>query len=535
MLFIRLLLHFNRIRDIIYKPLSNVIKKEGGAHSTRVTLMDFALKIRERSRIVNTVASWQETLAYPVLFALLCAVSGLFDKRVYLPIFAVIGVLVVFSALFTKDLKVLLVPFFTVYYSLGSDSDSLAGLREKLTGVFDPRAFFCVCLIGAIMFIAICFRLGRDGVFADIFKHRGPFLYGILAIDAALILNGLFCWKWQPADLMCGVLFALGLTFCYCTFGAILRRDKSPAAYVAFCTVCTICAVLIQVVVLVLRLHAADRLFYHSSENLIPALCRGNIQLAWGYATYISGVLILGIPAAIYLAKDQRFPAIGYMLSFLFFGGALLTGTRSGFLTGSIVLIICALLACFQGKNKRNIRFCVIITLLALAAATLYIDRAVMPLSEALSEFRLFFRLDNQHLETETRLKLWKNGIEDFLSSPVFGVGFSDGGVLEKNQYSNVFNDMYHNVVIQFMGATGIVGLLAFIWHLADISRVFFYRFSVDRALLLMLPITILVTSLADNFFFCFNFQIYYAAYLVLVETDFVGSAVSSPLKTKKS
>lgn len=493
--------------------------------------MEFTLKLRERSRVIRTLAAWQESWAYPVFYAMLCAVSGLFDKSVYLPAFAVACVLVVFSACFTKDLKTLLVPFFMTYYFLGSDNrEIMIGTRANLIGIFDPPAFACVCLIGAVMVTAIFIRLGKEGIFSDAIRHRGPFLYGILALDVAFLFNGLFSSTWKPIDTLYGVLFALGLTVCYGLFGAILRRDRSPATYVSFCMVCTMCAVLVQVVVLVLQLQAAGKLFRDAGEALFPPLRRGNIQLGWGYATYISGVIVMGIPAAIYLAKDRRFSVVAYVLAFLFFGGALLTGTRSALLTGFVVLIACVLLACFRGKNQQWMRFYVLLTLLIVTVAALYVDRFVMPIRELLRELCSFFRLDLQDLKSESRLSLWKNGVQDFLSSPVFGVGFSDGGRGKMTEHSNLFNDMYHNIVVQCMGAMGALGLAALLWHAIDVGRVFFHRFSVERALLLMLPITILGTSLADNFFFCFNYQICYAAYLALAEHPAAFDAESCAL-----
>ena len=485
--------------------------------------MEFSNQLYERCSFIRTVCAFQESLAYPVCLALLCAISGLFGKQVYVPLISVMSVLVIFSALFAKDLKVLFAPFFMAFYSLGSDNTEDSGaLRDELIEVFDTSALVTVCLLGVLMFAVICVRLAKEGIFSDIATHRGPFLYSILALNAALLLNGLFCPKWRPMDMVFGLLFALGLTVCYYIFGALLRRSGASASYVSFCMVCTACVVLLQILVLVWRLYEADELFRDLKGTLIPQLRRENIQLAWGYATNISGVIILGIPAAFYLARSHRFSLVYYILALLFIGGALMTGTRSTSFIGSAVFVICALLCCFSGKNKNRMRLYIAATLLLFAALLLCVHRFVLPLSDdLLSEFLAFFRIRQEDLVNDSRLALWKNGLEDFVSSPIFGTGFGDGGYLEKGQYSNVFNDMYHNIFIQFVGAMGIVGIIALLWHMKDLCQILFRQWSVKKALVLVLPITLLLTSLLDNFFFYFNFQIFYAAYLALIEQSF--------------
>ena len=63
--------------------------------------------LRARSRIIHTLATWQESVAYPILYAILCAISGSFDRFVYLPWIALQMLLFLIAVLFTKDKKTL--------------------------------------------------------------------------------------------------------------------------------------------------------------------------------------------------------------------------------------------------------------------------------------------------------------------------------------------------------------------------------------------------------------------------------------------
>ena len=66
----------------------------------------------------------------------------------------------------------------------------------------------------------------------------------------------------------------------------------------------------------------------------------------------------------------------------------------------------------------------------------------------------------------------------------------------------------------------GIVGILAFIIHARIIVEVGVRRPTLDRLLLLFVPIGIIVMSFADNFFFIPNFIMIYAAFIAAAEID---------------
>jgi hypothetical protein len=77
---------------------------------------------------------------------------------------------------------------------------------------------------------------------------------------------------------------------------------------------------------------------------------------------------------------------------------------------------------------------------------------------------------------------------------------------------------MYHNIGLQFLAGMGIVGTAAFIFHLVEMGKLFFVKFSLDKFLLMLIPIMVIGTSIVDNFFFYPNFQIFYGVFLALAE-----------------
>ena len=484
-----------------------------------MSVMEFAEKWQSRSPFIRRLATWQESLWYPALYALLCAIAGLHSKYVYLPIIGVLALFTLFSALFVKDKKVFLVPLFMSFYALGVDNVDFIrdGLRTGMFGVFDTDALICFCTVGAIMLCALLIRFFKDCSLLDAFRQKASFLYGFLAISAAMLLNGAFSAKWQPIDIAFGLFLAFGFVFIYCLVFSMIKDSHDVASYACFCMVCTAFLVVLQVAVTILRLHAQDALIEYREAHP-PRLRRENLQLAWGYATNIAGVFILGIPAALYLAKNKRHPIIYCLSAVLFWATSIAIGTRSAFLVGALILLLGIILICLKGRNVKVLRLLCVIMLLCAILVMLYLDRTVFSLRDLADKLLNFLRLDN--LDELDRFDLWRNGWGDFMESPVFGAGFADGYGDLNEEGSNLFTIMYHNIIVEFLGATGVVGLLAFLWHVKDLAVCLFRRFSVNKLLLLLLPFTVLATSLADNFFFYINFQLFYCPFLILAERE---------------
>ena len=121
----------------------------------------------------------------------------------------------------------------------------------------------------------------------------------------------------------------------------------------------------------------------------------------------------------------------------------------------------------------------------------------------------------------DDRLQLYKVGLDDFISSPILGVGWSKGGNSLDKHAGNFYSNMYHCIVIQMAASTGIVGIWAMLFHVKDLVVMACKNFKLDRLFLLSVPAMILAMSLVDNFFFYLNFQIIYIAFLLVAQKFF--------------
>ena len=90
---------------------------------------------------------------------------------------------------------------------------------------------------------------------------------------------------------------------------------------------------------------------------------------------------------------------------------------------------------------------------------------------------------------------------------------------------------MYHCILIQIPAAMGIVGIVAFAVHFFELGKLFFVKFSIDKFLIMILPLMIIGMSMVDNFFFYPNFQILYGVFLALAGTIPSDKDLKNPTK----
>ena len=478
-------------------------------------------RLREKNSVIKWLVNFQKSIFYPIVFAAICIISSSNGINVYIPLVWLLASSVIFSALFTDDLKVFLVPFFMIYYAIGMDyEDSFIQTNGEILARFEPKALIHFVICGTIMVAFLIYKLIVSGAIKNILATRGVFLWGILALDFAFLLNGAFSPEWVPMDLVYGALNAAVLTLTYLIFLGIFRTCREDIVpYAAKTMVCFGYMVLTQVLALCYKLYLNNEFFSRNHLGEIIGVARINIFLSWGISTIIGSVVTLAIPSAFYLAYKHKFGIFFYISAFAFWGTAFMVNTRSAVLCGFVAIVISIVVCCKEGTNKKKNRILTgsFIALGMLAFAILIVK---LDMSEIVKEILSIFRLGTG--DGSGREELWGNGWNDFISSPVFGTGFANGAHSEEFVIENVYSNMYHNIIVQMLGAMGVVGLIAFIIHIISIVRVFFKKLSGEKIILMLTPLLILAMSLFDNFFFYPNFQIVYTAFLVCVETFFL-------------
>ena len=484
--------------------------------------MECLIRLKKRPKFIDAIEKFQLSWAYPVIFAVLCTISGVGNKYVYLPVISVLAILVLFSVLFVRDKMVVFAPTIMIYFSMGIDRHgAFAETRGEVASSFDTDGLVGICILGVIVVAPFLLRIILDGSVARVFKEKNPLSYGIIFLNVAALLGGLFSEHWTPQSFLYGIFVVAGLDLFFIILSSVIKDSKLlTASYACRALVITCLMICAQIFIVALYLHTNGMLIRVDEWTGRWILLRENLAMSWGISTVIGATAVLGIPAAMYLAKNERFPIIYYISALIMLGTSVLVNARSAMIVGAFFLLFGIITVSFSGKNKRcNLIFSAILLFSASCAAAFalwYFTRSAS-VEEVWISMSKFMRFDS----VNDRLSLFRVGLRDFASSPILGVGWSKGGNSIDKHAGNFYSNMYHCIVIQMAASTGIVGMAAMITHVKDLVLMVFKRFSIDRLFLISVPLMILSTSLVDNFFFYLNFQIIYVAFLLVAQMHF--------------
>ena len=473
--------------------------------------MDFFKNIREKNRAVAAVAAWQKTIWFPAVYAVLGVVSCSFGMAAYIPVYYIFMLLTVFAALFCEDSKVLLAPLLISYFAVGGDG--ILNYGQAITDVslfFEPAGLVNMYIVGSVMAAAILFRLIADGTIAAVFRRRGLLTWGFLALAAAMLLNGIFSAAWEPLDLAWGLFMAVGLLLAYFIVPAMSDKTENIVGYLL--RICLIVGLMIcaEEWILMGRL-AADGMLLELDEagKWTGGFVRDYQVLGWGVSTYAAGMLAILIAPTMALAYSNRRGVWYYLAAVVMFLTIILLNARTAMLMGGIILLACMIICCFGTNRKQNrIVFAAIVAAALVCVAGVWAVMGTNDFFGFIAEMLRFDQGDNHRFER------WANGWKDFLSAPIFGVGFMDGAATDPSMYSN----MYHNIFVQLIGALGVFGLLAFLFHIIQVAVLCVRKFRLERFLVLLGAAAVILTSLLDNFFFFFSIQLFYGAFLAAAE-----------------
>ena len=480
-------------------------------------------KLRERCSVISFIVKLQNTALYPALFAIIVVISATHGKDIYIPCAILLTVVSIFAGLFSSDLKVFLVPAFLIYYALGSDvpADYYAGYNALPP--FDISSLIPIGICIFLLAATLIYKLIAVGALKEMLQKRGFFFWGILLIDLALLLNGAFSPTWSPYNLVYGLLSAVTLTLFYGLFLTVIARSEDGVAYACKTLVAVGYTVSAEILIVAYRLHINDNLFVVNGDGY-ERVNRVMLSLSWGLPTIIGAVIAASICGCLYLARSRRFPLFSYFSAVFFWLMTLFIDTRSAIIFGALSLFVGIIICCIGGKNKKKIRIVTTVILsigviFALWILIFHPDKIKGIIDKLLSVLRL--DVDNAGNTSildllGSRVDLWRGGINDFLKAPIFGSGFMSGDYGPDGVYSN----MYHNIFIEFLGSMGIFGIFTFAVHLKHLLEALIRRYSLDKLLLLGVPLCILGMSLVDNFFFYPNFHILYAAFLACSEVS---------------
>ena len=470
--------------------------------------------------------SFLDGYAYIFIYAALAFVSSLCGQEPL--VFGLTALLVVLVCLFAKDTRALVPPIILVIYAV-----SWMHTPQGASDFFNaPAAFVSFGILGAIAVAALAFRIAA---FPPKGESRLPGLRtGLVVLCAAFLLNGALSADFVLSDIVFGALIAFSFIAAYLLIRRTCAYRKDNGLYFAASCFAAGLVIFLQV--------AYALLFRDVWEGENGALCSGidllrgffaggalpgglsiskNAMIAgWGMSNNFGGMLAMFIPASLYLAYKVKNGWLFYLFAFAQLGAVACTLSRTALLTGGILLVGGAvILSVARSPRRPFVRACNAAAILAAAAAgVLFFDRIR----------EIFAVIFDRGFDDSNRFKIWKYGLDKFFSSPLFGAGFEQRFYLDFVGFDIenwVFPDMFHNVFVQIFASCGLVGMAAYLYHLAQVLCLLLRRPSADRLLYLGIFLAVSGASLLDNHIFHIFPALLYSLSLGFWETDAAAAA----------
>ena len=431
---------------------------------------------------------------YPILVALLVLIGHTTGLDL------VFGVLMLSSLILgcfiCTDFRFAITPFFCTIFIVTIDHSPNVPYYSRYyleTPVLITIATLAVILIGAMTFFAV-----RNRAQAQKPVKNGSWV-GMAIFCVALCCNGLFSQNYEISNLFYVFSFLLSLLVVYFLFSAYVRFDRETLRYLMYCLVIAGLLISVQLVIAYFTTVRVD-----ANGDVV----KESVLLGWGVWTAIGGMLAFLLPACFWLAATEKNGWIGYLLGFFEMLCILLSQSRGALLIGGVVLLLCLICLCVKGEYKKRNRILTLGVAICGVLGCIVLSRQILSL---LQNFLDYGFGDNG------RFDRWEIGWKHFLDYPVFGSGFYDSFVNEEWK-KDVYPYLYHNTLVQILGASGLFGFLTYLYHRVCTVRLVFRRPSFYKTFLGIGIFGLLAFSLLDVLFFNTYPTIFYSMMLLFMD-----------------
>jgi O-antigen ligase len=180
-------------------------------------------------------------------------------------------------------------------------------------------------------------------------------------------------------------------------------------------------------------------------------------------------------------------------------------------LFGTLYFVFCFIFCAFFGDRKKQMgRIILVISVFVAVFAVIFREQII-------SVVQLYL---DRGMGNNGRYPLWERAFESFLESPVFGKGFYSLDLTTPNSFDKLSFDLVpdfaHNTIFELLGATGIVGFVAYSIYRVSTLVIAFRKPTAERIMLVMTALYIAFASLLDNFVFQIFSPVFYTVTMVM-------------------
>lgn len=213
------------------------------------------------------------------------------------------------------------------------------------------------------------------------------------------------------------------------------------------------------------------------------------LEIQW--SNNLSTMMMFFMPAPFYYAITKN--RLHFFVGVLFYLAIVASGSRGALLMGGVEFVLCLL---YVATRDKYLRILSILTILAgLYAVFTHVDTLIQ-----------FFEVKEGEgiiSDDESRARLLRFSIKDFLDNPVFGQGIGYTGNSDTYNPKKGAANWYHMMIPQIIGSLGSVGILAYGYQFYTRARLIFKKPTVQMMTLGLSYAGILLMSQVNPGEFC--------------------------------
>jgi hypothetical protein len=449
------------------------------------------------TRTIDALRGFLNGYYYPILIAFLIYLGHSTNLEILFLIFITIAVFI--GCFLAKNVRFLIIPLFcTIFLVTAEHSPNVPNYSDYYTR---PQNLIWLILCGVLLIAGVIAFVCRNWKEKNDFSIKSGLLPGILIFCVAMCFNGLGAHSYAWGNLGYGATFLFAFSLIYLLFAAFFYFDHQSTDYLMYCLLIAgllICAELITALFTDIRLDEQG------------SIIKETVILGWGVWTTVGGMLCMLMPACFYFFATKKWGWLGLLAGGLEWICILLSQSRGALLFGSFILVLCIVAASFFGDFKGRNRYVALGGIVIAILAFFLLANKLLPVVQ---------NFLNDGFGDNGRFELWKTGWERFKEASVFGTGFY-GSYINEEWNFEVMPYMYHNTVIQFLGATGIVGMLAYTYHRIQTVRMLFHKPTTFKIFAGICILGLLLFSLLDVLFFNIYPLFYYSLLLLFAERE---------------
>lgn len=378
--------------------------------------------------------------------------------------------------------------------------------------LFTSNAFWIFVLIfGSMIVLSAIFRMVLFGNMRKVYKRNTVFV-GIVCLSVSFLLGGIFSASWQIDDLWSGFLQAATFFFIYLFFAATLDEKQCTLDYIADVMLCGLCCMLTAIVCAYSRSIPMIKSQPILQQKLFLALEALTVA-GWGGSNAIGLYISLTLCACFYkMSKaEQKHKWVWSVILFVALIATVLSLCRTAILVSGVIFIAGSVCLLCDKDNRSHILF----TILAYMVPLIFI--IAYKYDYILTNFIQPWTQGDLNQIFTGRIDIWKRYVEYFKQNPIFGAGFlADKEAWVSNEFVdaegglNMFAVSAHNILLQALGGSGIVGLLCLTLHLASVIWLVCKHRSMPQIFFSLALGAFLIMCMVDTVFYATQFTFLY-------------------------